>query len=96
MAQVKMEGIHLCFIIFMDSLAIIYNTLELGPLPRGGTRKKRISTPGQWHCKQNFYVGPLSNCSMVDERDLSIFYKLTGQFAHELHYFKVGITQKRQ
>jgi hypothetical protein len=32
---------------------------------------------------------------MVDERDPSIFYNLSWQFAHELHHLKVGITQKR-
>jgi hypothetical protein len=34
----------------------------------------------------------LDHGSLVDEIDTSIFYKLPGQFAHELHYFKVGIT----
>jgi hypothetical protein len=37
----------------------------------------------------------LAHESMVDERDSSIFYKLTGQFSHDLNYFKVGISQKR-
>jgi hypothetical protein len=32
---------------------------------------------------------------MVDEKDPSIFYTLSRQFYHELHYFKVGITHKR-
>jgi hypothetical protein len=32
---------------------------------------------------------------MVDEWDSFIFYKLTQQSAHELQYFKFGITQKR-
>jgi hypothetical protein len=34
----------------------------------------------------------LNHGSMVDERDQYIFNKLAGKFAHELHYFKVGIT----
>jgi hypothetical protein len=34
----------------------------------------------------------LDHGSMVDESDPSIFCKLPGQFAHALHYFKVGIT----
>jgi hypothetical protein len=38
----------------------------------------------------------LDHGSMKNERDPSIFNKLYLQFAHELHYFKVGITQKRQ
>jgi hypothetical protein len=33
--------------------------------------------------------------SMVDERDPYIFYTLSTQFDHELHYFKVWITHKR-
>jgi hypothetical protein len=37
----------------------------------------------------------LDHGSMVDERDPSIFHNLFCQFAHELHYFKFGITQKR-
>jgi hypothetical protein len=34
----------------------------------------------------------LDHGSLTDERDTSIFNKLYGQFAHKLHYFKVGIT----
>jgi hypothetical protein len=30
--------------------------------------------------------------SRTDERDTSILYKLSGQFAHKLHSSKVGIT----
>jgi hypothetical protein len=30
--------------------------------------------------------------SRTDERDPSILYNLSGQFAHTLHFFKVGIT----
>jgi hypothetical protein len=37
----------------------------------------------------------LDHGSMVNERIPSIFYKLSWQFVHEFHYFKVGITQKR-
>jgi hypothetical protein len=37
----------------------------------------------------------LDHVSMVDERDPSIFYNLSCQFAQELHYFKFGISQKR-
>jgi hypothetical protein len=59
MAQGKMEGIHLFFIILLDSLAINNTTLELSPIPRGSMGKKRITTPGQWHCKHKIYVAPL-------------------------------------
>jgi hypothetical protein len=34
----------------------------------------------------------LEHGSRTDERDPSILYKLSGKFAHKLHYFKVGIT----
>jgi hypothetical protein len=92
MAQGQMEGIHLFCITFPGSLPMNYTTFELGHLPRGGMRKKRIPTPAQWHCKQNktFLWLPLNNWSMTDERDPSILYNLSGQLTHELHYFKLG------
>jgi hypothetical protein len=34
----------------------------------------------------------LDHGSRTDERDPYILYKLSGQFAHKLHYFRVGIT----
>jgi hypothetical protein len=37
----------------------------------------------------------LDHGSMLDERDPYIFYILSGQLTHELHYLKVRITQKR-
>jgi hypothetical protein len=59
MAQGQMEGIHLFFIIFLDSLPMNYTTLELAPLPRGGMRNNRIAKPGQWHCKHTIVVATL-------------------------------------
>jgi hypothetical protein len=46
-AQGQMKGIHLFFITFPGSLPMNYTVFELGHLPRGRMRKKRISTPGQ-------------------------------------------------
>jgi hypothetical protein len=37
----------------------------------------------------------LDHGSMLDGRDPSIFKHLSCLFAHELHYFKVGITHQR-
>jgi hypothetical protein len=37
----------------------------------------------------------LDHGSMVNERDPSILYTISWQSYLELHYFKVGITQKR-
>jgi hypothetical protein len=122
-----------------------YTTFEMGCLPRGGMRKKRISTPQDsdiadtkfmwiplYHdsrtngrdpsfpdslptyyttsnlttylevvlgsSKYNHQDGDITNTgmmlvlldhgSMVDERDPSIFYYLSRQFAHELHYIE--------
>jgi hypothetical protein len=59
MTQGQMEGIHLFVIIFPESLPMNYNKLQLAPLPRGGVRKKRIATPGQWHYKHTIDVETL-------------------------------------
>jgi hypothetical protein len=37
----------------------------------------------------------LDHGSRTNERDLNILNNLSGEFAHKLHYFEVGITQKR-
>jgi hypothetical protein len=47
MAQLQMEGVHLFFIAFPGSFPLNYTTFELGRLPKGGMRKKRIPTPEQ-------------------------------------------------
>jgi hypothetical protein len=69
---------------------------KLGHLPRSGIRKLNI-------CKHQDGDIPntgirlilLDHGSMVDERDPSICLNLSCHFAHELHYFEVGITPKR-
>jgi hypothetical protein len=54
-----------------------------------------ISSPRWWHSKHRNKAGPLVSWLKVNERDPSIFTKLSWQLALELNYFKVGITQKR-
>jgi hypothetical protein len=42
-----LKGINLLCITFTGSLPMNYTTFELGHLPRGGMRKKRIPTTAQ-------------------------------------------------
>jgi hypothetical protein len=87
-----MKGIHLFFITFPDSLPMNYTTLKLTTyleVARGNTKYNH-----QDGGITNIGIGLvlLDHGSMVDKSDHSFLNNLSRQFAHELHYFKVGIT----
>jgi hypothetical protein len=68
---------------------------EVGHQPRSDIREHQIASPGQWNSKKGFMLVLLDHCSRTNERDASIFYNLSGDFAHELHYFEVGHLPRR-
>jgi hypothetical protein len=89
------KGIHTFFITFLNSFTIHCSTSNLA------TYQEKALGSTNYHRQDGgiTYTGItlvlLYRGSMIDERDSSIYYRNTGQFVHELHYFKVGITQKR-
>ena len=95
MTQGQMEGIHLLFIIFSDNLPMKYTTSNLA------TYVEVVLGSSKYHRQDcdipntGIRLVLLDHGSMVDERDPYIFSNLSGFFTHELHYFTVGITQKR-
>jgi hypothetical protein len=90
MAQGQMKGIDLSFISFLDSLAINYTTLELA------TYLEESLGITKYHHQENgipikIFMSVLSDHgSRTNERDPSIFHKLSRELAHKLHYFRVG------
>jgi hypothetical protein len=95
MAHGQMEGIHLFFVLFQDSLTINYTTSNLA------TYKEEVLGWTKYHQQDSDIQNTgirlvlLDHGSWTNGRDPSIFYTLSRQFDHELHYFKVGITHKR-
>jgi hypothetical protein len=65
---------------------------KVARLPRIDIRKHKISSPIWWHSKHRNYGGTLG--SWLKDRWMGsiYFYKLPGQFANKLNYFRVGIT----
>jgi hypothetical protein len=69
---------------------------KLGHLPRGGIRKLKIYNNQDGDIPNTgIRLVLLDHGSMVDARYPYICLNLSCHFAHELHYFKVGITPKR-
>jgi hypothetical protein len=56
-----MKGIHPFFIIFLESLTINYNALELATYLEEALGNKKVSSPGQWHSKHKINVSPLGS-----------------------------------
>jgi hypothetical protein len=90
-----MKGIHLFFVRFPAILPINYTTSNLATYLEVvlGSSKYHLQDGGIPNSGIRLVL--LDHGSMVNERYPSIFYKLSWQFVHESHYFKVGITQKR-
>jgi hypothetical protein len=95
MAHRQVEGNHLFFLLFPDSLPMNYTTSNLA------TYLEVVLGSTQYHHQDGNIPNTgirlvlLDHGSMVYERDPSIFKDLFCLFAHELHFFKVGITHKR-
>jgi hypothetical protein len=90
MASWQMEGIHLFFILFLNSLTMNYTTSNLATylevvLGRTKCNQQDGDTTNTW-----IWLVLLDPGWMVDERDPSIFYTLSEQFEHELHLIGAG------
>jgi hypothetical protein len=90
-----MKGIHLFFITFPASLPINYTTSNLATYQEVVLGSSKYDHHYNGIPNTGIRLVLLDHGSMVDERDQSIFYNLSWQFANELYYLKVGITQKR-
>jgi hypothetical protein len=90
-----MKGIHLFFITFPASLPINYTTSNLDTYLEVALGSSKYHHQDGGIPETGIRWVLLDHGSMVNERDQSIFYNLSWQFSHELHYLKVGITQKR-
>jgi hypothetical protein len=95
MAQGKMKGIDLFYIIFPESLTINYTTLKLATYLEEALGNNRYHHLGSGIPNTIFMSVLLDHESRKNERDPSIFYNLSGEFAHKLHYFKVGHLPRR-
>jgi hypothetical protein len=82
------------FISFPASLPIKYTTSNLDTYLEVALESSKYHHQDGGILNTGIRLVLLDHGSMVDERDPSIFYNLSWQFAHELHYFKFGITQK--
>jgi hypothetical protein len=92
-----MKGIHLFFITFPASLPINYTTSNLATYLEValGSSNYHHQDGGIPNTGIRLVLLDHGSMVMVNERDPSILNNLSWYFVHELHYFKVGITQKR-
>jgi hypothetical protein len=95
MARGQMEGIHLFFILFLNSLTINHTTSRLASYLEVILGRTKYHHQDGDIANIQFMWLLLDHGWMVDERDTSIFYTISEQFDHELHYFKIGMTNKR-
>jgi hypothetical protein len=87
MAQGQMKGIHPFFIIFLDSLPINYTTLKLATYLEEALGNKKYHHLDSGIPSTRLMAVLLDHGSMTNERDSYIFYNLSLEFAHKLHYF---------
>jgi hypothetical protein len=89
MAQGQMQGIHLFCLIFPDGLPLTYTTLKVATyLEVAFENTRKYHHQGGGIPNIGIMLVLLYYGSRTDERDPSILNKLSGQFAHKLHYFK--------
>jgi hypothetical protein len=89
------KGIHIFLITFPASLPINYTTSNLANYLEVALGSSKYHHQDGGIPNTGIRLVLLDHGSMVNEKDPSIFYNLSCQFTHELHYLKVGITQKR-
>jgi hypothetical protein len=90
-----MKGIHLFFIIFVESLPKKYTTLKLATYLEEALGNNKYHHLGSGIPNTRFMSVLLDHGSRTNERDPSIFYNICGEFAHKLHYFEVGHLPRR-
>jgi hypothetical protein len=83
------------FIIFPESLPINYTTLKLATYLEEANGNTNYHHQEHGTPNTRFMSDLLDHVSRTNERDPSIFYNLSGEFAHKLHYFKVGHLPRR-
>jgi hypothetical protein len=68
---------------------------KVGYISRRDIRKQYVSSHGQWHYKHLIHVSPIGSL-LSDKLKGSIFLNIISrEFAHKLHFFKVGHLPKR-
>jgi hypothetical protein len=85
-----MKGIHIFIIIFPESLPINYTTLKLATYLEVALGNMKYHHQNSGIPNARFLPVLLDHCSRANERDQSMLYNLSGEFAHKLHYFEVG------
>jgi hypothetical protein len=85
-----MKGIHTIFLILLECLPIDYTTLELATYLEEVLGNMKYHHQDRGIPNTRFMSALLDHSSRTNRRDPSIFNNLTGEFAHKLHYFKVG------
>jgi hypothetical protein len=91
----KMKCIHLFFIIFLESLPMIYTTLKLSTYLEYALGNNKYHHLGSGIPNTGLMLVLLVHGSSKNERDPSIFHSVSREFAHELHYFKAGHLPRR-
>jgi hypothetical protein len=95
MAQGQMKGMNLFFIIFPERLPINYTTLKLATYLEDTLGNKKYHHLVSGIPNTGLISILFDHGSRINEMDASIFYNLYGEFAHDLHYFKVGHRPRR-
>jgi hypothetical protein len=90
MAHGQMEGIHLFFILFLNSLNMNYTTSNLASYLEVVLGRTKYHHQNGDITNTQFMWLLLYHGSWTNGRDPSIFYTLSEQFDHKSHYFKIG------
>jgi hypothetical protein len=85
-----MQGIHPFFIAFPKLLPINNTTLKLATYLEEALGITKYDNLGSGIPYTIFMSVLLDHCSRKNNRDPSICYNLSREFAHKLHYFQVG------
>jgi hypothetical protein len=78
------------FIPFPESLPINYTTLKLATYLEEALGNKKNHHLGSGIPNKGLMLVLVDHGSSINERDPNIHFNLSKEFAHKLHYFKVG------
>jgi hypothetical protein len=93
--QGQMKGIHLSFIIIPESSAINYTSLELATYLEEAFVNTKYHHHDHGIPRTRLMSVLLDHGSRTNKRDPSIFYNISREFGHKLHYFRVGHLPRR-
>jgi hypothetical protein len=85
-----MNGINLFFIFFPESLLINSTTFKLATYLEEALGNTKCHHQDSGIPNTGFMLVLLDRGSRTNERDQSMFYNLSGEFAHKLHYFELA------